>query len=78
MMRKIIIRYGIILLLIITSVARVYGQAVEENEKVRTFLDNMFGTLDKSRVPHGLLRDFAFELVDMDRFDGSKIGRAHV
>ena len=77
MMRKIIIRYGIILLLIITSVAHAYGQAVEENEKVRTFLDNMFGTLDKSKVPHGLLRDFAFELVDMDRFDGSSLTKTN-
>ena len=33
---------------------------VEDNQEVRNWLDNMFQHLDKSKVPHGFLRDYAF------------------
>lgn len=46
------------------------GQSLEDNAEVREFLDDMFGQLDMSKVPTGLLRDYAFELVDFDRYDG--------
>lgn len=60
-MRNIIIRCWFIIISITVGTLHLYGQAVEENQEIRTFLDNMFEPLDKSRVPHGLLRDFAFE-----------------
>lgn len=51
-----------------------WGQAqfVEDNREVRDWLDNMFQHLDKSKVPHGLLRDYAFELADLDIYNGGK------
>lgn len=76
-MRNIIIRCWFIIISITVGTLHLYGQAVEENQEVRTFLDNMFEPLDKSRVPHGLLRDFAFELVDMDHFDGSTLNETN-
>lgn len=50
-----------------------FGQALEENQVVRSFLDGMFQNLNKSKVPHGLLSDFAFELVDLERFSGNQL-----
>lgn len=71
-MKRLILMPGFLLLyFLFFGIQYSYGQAVEENQEVRSYLDNMFETLDKSKIPHGLLRDYAFELVDMDRFDGS-------
>jgi len=50
-----------------------FAQGVEESPDIRGYLDNMFSTLDKTRVPDGLLRDFAFELVDLDKYSGSQL-----
>lgn len=49
-----------------------FGQNVEENQEVRTFLNNMFQNLDKTKIPNGLLRDYAFELVELDKFSGAQ------
>lgn len=48
----------------------VHSQEVEDNEEIRNMLNQMFDHLDKKRVPHGLLRDYAFELVDLDQYKG--------
>ena len=45
---------------------------VEDTPEVRNWLDNMFQHLDKSKIPHGLLRDYAFELADLDIYNGAK------
>lgn len=37
---------------------------------VRTSLDQQFSGLDKSRVPKGLLLDYAIDLVDLDLYNG--------
>jgi hypothetical protein len=55
-----------------------FGQAVEENQDVRNYLDNMFQTLDKSKVPNGLLSDYAFELITLDRFKGTQTNNNYV
>ena len=44
----------------------IWAQSVEDNPEVRSWLDKMFQHLDKTKVPHGLLRDYAFELADLD------------
>lgn len=49
------------------------GQNVEENPEIRSFLDNMFQNLDKTKVPHGLLKDYAFDLVELDKYAGDEI-----
>lgn len=50
-----------------------FGQNVEENQEVRNYLDGIFQTLDKSKVPNSLLKDYAFELVNLDRFTGTQL-----
>lgn len=39
-----------IFMICINGISRVHAQAVEENQEVRTFLDDMFQSLDKSKV----------------------------
>lgn len=62
-----------IFMICINGISRVHAQAVEENQEVRTFLDDMFQSLDKSKVPNGLLRDYAFDLVDWDLYSGETL-----
>ena len=47
-----------------------FSQNIEDNETVRTDLNAIFQNLDKSRIPTGYLRDYAFELIDFDLFNG--------
>ena len=49
------------------------AQNIEENAAVRDALDKMLERLDKTKVPTGLLLDYAFDLVDFDRYDGSAL-----
>ena len=49
------------------------AQSIEENAAVRNALDKMLEHLDKTKVPTGLLLDYAFDLVDFDRYDGSAL-----
>lgn len=75
MKRKIV--YIITLFTIFVGILPTYGQVVEENKEVRTFLDGMFQHLEKSKVPYGLLQDYAFELVELNEFDGEEINDAN-
>lgn len=45
--------------------------SIEDNEEVRNYLNYLFEHLDKGRVPHGFLRDYAFELADLDIYNGA-------
>lgn len=72
-MKKTSFKFIVLSLLLWLSLPPIYGQAVEENQEVRNFLDNMFQHLDKSKVPKGLLSDYAFELVELDRFNGYQL-----
>jgi len=65
-----IIRLSIVLFV---SVQFLFGQGVEENAEVRNYLNNMFSTLDKTKVPNGLLRDYAFDLTDLDKYSGADL-----
>ena len=47
--------------------------SIEDNEEVRNYLNYLFEHLDKGRVPHGFLRDYAFELADLDIYNGAVI-----
>lgn len=49
------------------------AQNIEDNVAVRDALDKMLEHLDKTKVPTGLLRDYAFDLVDFDRYDGAAL-----
>lgn len=51
----------------------VWAQSVEDNPEIRNWLDNMFQHLNKSKVPHGLLRDYAFELANLDIYNGKEL-----
>lgn len=46
---------------------------VEDTPEVRDWLDNVFQHLDKNRVPYSLLRDYAFELADLDIYNGKEL-----
>lgn len=70
-----IIKLSIVLL---ASVQFLFGQGVEENAEVRNYLNNMFSTLDKTKVPNGLLRDYAFELVDFDTHNGIQLNNENI
>lgn len=35
-----------------------------------TQMNNIFGSLEKSRVPYGLLQDYAFDFTDLGNFNG--------
>lgn len=54
--------------------ASTYGQtSITENEVVRASLDKMFMNLDKSKVPTGLLLDYAIDIVDFEKYDGREL-----
>lgn len=63
----------IILLSCICCTISTYAQSVTDNEIVRSELDEMFENLDKSKIPTGLLLDYAMNIVDFDLFDGSEL-----
>lgn len=69
-MRTSVCKYIIIFVLILYPFL-VQGQNLEDNVVVRSYLDQVFENVDKTKVPTGYLRDYSFELVDFDRFDGS-------
>ena len=46
--------------------------SIEENDIVRSALDEMFEDLDKSRVPTGYLLDYAVDLVELSDYDGTE------
>ena len=47
--------------------------SIEENDIVRSALDEMFEDLDKSRVPTGYLLDYAVDLVELSDYDGTEL-----
>ena len=53
--------------------AKSYAQNIEDNAVVRSYLDAMFENIDKTKISTGYLRDFAFELVDFDLFNGEEL-----
>lgn len=46
---------------------------LNENSNIRTYLNNMFSLLDFSKVPSGLLRDYAVEAADLDIYNGEEM-----
>lgn len=69
-------KLAIIVLLVFTclSVPIMSGQEnVTDNELVRSSLDRMFENLDKTRVPTGLLLDYAVDIVDFEKYDGQSL-----
>lgn len=71
---KKIVKVVILLFLFFFCIVNIsFGQSVEENKEVRNFLNEMFQPLNKSKIPYGLLKDYAFELTDLDKFTGSAL-----
>ncbi len=68
-MKKLILFF----VLCFSGTAVISAQNIEENAAVREALDKMLEHLDKTKVPTGLLLDYAFDLVDFDRYDGSAL-----
>lgn len=46
-------------------------KSIEENTIVRESLDEMFENLDKTKIPAGLFLDYAVDLVDLSKYDGT-------
>ena len=70
------IRYSIIAVLAISIFAYPMAKAqtsIEENPVVRDALDSMFENLDKTKVPTGLLLDYAVDMVDLSYYDGTEL-----
>lgn len=59
--------------LCVLSVMVSNGQAIEENEAVKQYLNSVFENIDKTRVPTGLLKDYAVELVELSDYSGSSL-----
>lgn len=72
-MKKKIQKTVLLLLSLFCILLTLNAQNVEENQEVRSYLDGVFQNLNKSKVPNGLLRDYAFELVNLDRFTGDQL-----
>lgn len=66
-------RIYIIIALICCAVSMQSQTYFEDNEDIRNSLDYLFEHLDKSKVPHGFLRDYAFEMADLDVFNGKSL-----
>lgn len=66
-------KYNFSVVLHILHVRHYGNHFVEDTPEVRNWLDNMFQHLDKSKIPHGLLRDYAFELADLDIYNGKEL-----
>ncbi len=68
---------SVILLFLGTSFAS--GQnSLTDNSDVRKSLDNMFRNLDKTRIPTGLLLDYAVDIVDFEKFDGKELTDSNI
>ncbi|WP_052332500.1 esterase/lipase family protein [Bacteroides neonati] len=50
-----------------------FSQQVEDNSDIRNWLDKTFNNIDKKKIPHGILRDYAFELADLDMYNGREL-----
>lgn len=62
------------ILLVIVINIDVYSQRViTDNLAVRSSIDDMFSELDKSRVPTGLLLDYAIDIIEFDKYDGREL-----
>lgn len=47
-----------------------FSQGIENNPEFKAQIDYMFQHLEKTRVPHGLLKDYALELAKMEDYAG--------
>ncbi|WP_317469118.1 hypothetical protein [Bacteroides hominis] len=65
-------KYKMLLLFCFISIS-IFSQSVEDTPDVRHWLDTMFKHIDKTKVPHGILRDYAFELADLDIYNGKEL-----
>ena len=72
-MKKTVRQIIVTFFLAMSYVSPMSAQAIEENVMVRDCLDSIFANIDKTRVPTGLLRDYAFTLVDFDKYDGQEL-----
>lgn len=68
-----VIKTVILLVILHSASIALFAQKSRDDEAVRTDLDAMFSGLDMSRVPTGYLRDYAFEHVDFDYYDGTSL-----
>lgn len=55
-----------------------YGQDIEEGNLPRNTVESIFTELDLTRVPTGLLQDYATDLIALDGFNGSLTNNNYV
>ena len=67
-MKKII--YFILYCILFLSVKSTSAQ-VEIDSSFRTAMNNVFANVDKTRVPYGILRDYAMEFTNLENFSGN-------
>ena len=49
------------------------GGNPEVDTTFNTAMNHIFGTLDPSKIPFGLLRDYAMELTNLENFNGTAL-----
>lgn len=79
MLRTISMR-AVLLLLMTALCSNVHGQT-EAHTAFRTQMSNVFSSLEKNRVPHGLLLDYAYDAAELSNYKGvltdtNKVSRA--
>ena len=74
-MKKIYLFKAVLLLLLgcfaLTGFAQVIPPTAEIDNSFYNRMNYVFSPLEKNRVPYGLLRDFAMEFADLERYSGS-------
>ena len=71
MKRIIMVLLSVLLSVQITTYAQSGHTAIGDTCALRTMLNEMFEYLEKDRVSSGLLRDYAVEMADLDKYSGT-------
>ena len=73
-MKKILL-YSLLILSAISAAAQSNNSSLSA---IRSYLDEMFSTLDKTKVPTGFLSDYAVNLVDFNNYSGQLVDSNYV
>lgn len=74
-MKKIYFIKAFVTVLLLCCIQRSFSQNIPSTAEIdNSFYNRMnyvFNPLEKNRVPYGLLKDFAMEFTDLERYNGS-------
>src|SRR5258708_4986298 len=66
-----------IVLIFLAFNGKTYAQYVVNGKEIdttfNTSMNHIFGSLDKTKIPFGILRDYAMEFTNMEAFNGTAL-----